>query len=109
MRRYIVDNLLISFYIINAIMPICDDSGIIPGAGFPVGILWLCQSDLRFQVDPTKLCFGSPFSFQVFFFVVCFVKLSDPAALKLNNKMTTRIKSFIILTSYILIYIYIYI
>ena len=38
MRRDIVDNLLISFYIIiNAIMPICDDSGIIPGAGFPVG------------------------------------------------------------------------
>ena len=37
MRRDIVDDLLISFYIINAIMPICDDSGIIPGAGFPVG------------------------------------------------------------------------
>ena len=37
MRRDIVDNLLISFYIINAIMPICDDSGIMPGAGFPVG------------------------------------------------------------------------
>ena len=58
-------------------------------------------------MDPTKLCFGSPFSFSVFFFVVCFVKLSDPAALKLNNnkkkkkkkkKMATRIKSFIILT-----------
>ena len=37
MRRDIVDNLLISFYMIYAIMPICDDSGIIPGAGFPVG------------------------------------------------------------------------
>ena len=37
MRRDIVDNLLISFYIIIAIMPICDDSGIIPGAGSPVG------------------------------------------------------------------------
>ena len=37
MRRDIVDNLLVSFYIINAIMPICDDSGINPGAGFPVG------------------------------------------------------------------------
>ena len=37
MRTYIVDNLLVSFYIINAIMPICDDSGIITGAGFPVG------------------------------------------------------------------------
>ena len=62
-------------------------------------------------MDPMKLCFGSPFSFQVFFFVACFVKLSDPAALKLNNKkkkkkMATRIKSFIILTH---IYIYIYI
>ena len=34
MRRDIVDNLLVSSYIINAIMPICDDSGIIPGAGF---------------------------------------------------------------------------
>ena len=38
-------------------------------------------------MDPTKLCFGSPFSFEVFFFVVCFVKLSDPAALKLNNNI----------------------
>ena len=38
MRSDIVDNLLVSFYIINAIMPICDDSGIIPGAGFPVGL-----------------------------------------------------------------------
>ena len=37
MRRAIVDNLLVSFYVINAIMPICDDSGIIPGAGFSVG------------------------------------------------------------------------
>ena len=37
MRRAIVDNLLVSFYVINAIMPICDDSGIIPGAGFHVG------------------------------------------------------------------------
>ena len=37
MRRDIVDNLLVLFYIINAIMPICDDSGIIPGASFPVG------------------------------------------------------------------------
>ena len=37
MRKDIVDNFLISFYIINEIMPICDDSGIIPGAGFPVG------------------------------------------------------------------------
>ena len=37
MIRDIVDNFLISFYIINAIMPICDDSGIIPGAGFPAG------------------------------------------------------------------------
>ena len=36
MRRAIVDNLLASFYVINAIMPICDDSGIIPGSGFPV-------------------------------------------------------------------------
>ena len=37
MRRDIVDDLLVSFYIINAIMPICDDSGIIRGACFPVG------------------------------------------------------------------------
>ena len=37
MRRDIADNLLVSCYIINAIMPICDYSGIIPGAGFPVG------------------------------------------------------------------------
>ena len=63
-------------------------------------------------MDPTKLCFGSPFSYQVFFFVVCFVKLSDPAALKLNKnkkikiKMATRNKSFIIFT-YIYINIYI--
>ena len=55
MRRAIVDNLLVSFYVINAFMPICDDSGIIPGAGFPVGHS-LCQSDFRFQVDPMKLC-----------------------------------------------------
>ena len=34
MRRDIVDNLLISFYRINAIMPICDDSGIIPRGWF---------------------------------------------------------------------------
>ena len=53
-------------------------------------------------MDLTKLCSGSPFSFKVFFFVVCFVKLSDPAALKLNNNMATIIKSFTILT-----YIYI--
>ena len=37
MRRAIADNLLVSYYVINAIMPICNDSGIIPGAGFPVG------------------------------------------------------------------------
>ena len=37
MRRAIVDNLLVSFHVINAILPISDDSGIIPGAGFPVG------------------------------------------------------------------------
>ena len=63
MRRDVVDNLLVSSYTITAIMPIRDDSGIIPGAGFPETILWLCQRDLRFQVDPMKLCFGSPFSF----------------------------------------------
>ena len=54
-------------------------------------------------MDPMKLCFGSHFGSHFF------VKLSDPAALKLNNnnnnkKMATRIKSFIILT-----YIYLYI
>ena len=38
MRRAKVDNLLVSFYVINSIMVICDDSGIIPGAGFPVGL-----------------------------------------------------------------------
>ena len=41
MRRAIVDNLLVSFYVNNAIMPICDDSGIIPGAGFPVIIIMI--------------------------------------------------------------------
>ena len=37
MRRDIVDDLLVSFYIISAIMQICDASGIIHGADFPVG------------------------------------------------------------------------
>ena len=66
-------------------------------------------------MDPTKLCFGSPFSFYVFFFVVCFVKLSDPAALKLNNNNKKKKKKKkkkkwpqqLNLSSFLLRYIYI--
>ena len=53
MRRAIFDNHVVLIYIIDAIMPICDDPGIIPGTVFPV-------------------VFGSPFPFRVFIFVNLF-------------------------------------
>ena len=58
MRRARVDNLLVSFDVINEIMPICDDSGIIPEAGFSVGHFLALPKYFRFQVDPMKLCLG---------------------------------------------------
>ena len=78
MRRDIVDNLLVSFYIINAIMPICVDSGIIPFSGLAkvtLGFKWILSNYVLGHLFLSK--FSSLF--------VCFVKLSDPAALKLNN------------------------
>ena len=76
-------------------MPVYDDFGIIPGAGFPVGHFLALPKYFRFQVDPMKLCLGHYF-YSKFLSLFVFVKLSDPAAWKLNlKKKPTRIISFI--------------
>ena len=94
MRRDIVDNLLVSCYIINAIMPICDYSGIIPGAGFSCRTFsGFAKVTLGFKWILSNYVLGHPFLSKFFSLFVCFVKLSDPAAFKLNNNNKNGLKN----------------
>ena len=59
-------------------------------------------------MDPMKLCLGQHF-YSKFSSLFVFVKLSDPAALKLKKwPQELNLSSFILVYIYIYIYIYIY-